>query len=504
MRIHPAAAGRVLRGGLPWLLVSALAMQAGLARAAEAVPTYTAVAGAPTLLLSGFDLAKLGYVTSEYFMSGTATAYRAAGTLGANGRWRVVPAGSAPFATRLVVVRPADAARFNGTVVVEWLNVTAGQDASPDWNAAHREMIRSGYAYVAVSAQKVGIDGGSVLGLMGVPLKKSNPTRYAALSHPGDAYSFDIYSQAGRLLRSASGAALLGGLKAQRYIAAGESQSAVFMTTYVNAVDPVAKVYDGFLIHSRFGSAAALDNPGVAGGQGVPKHVQLRADLRVPVLTLITETDLMGARLSGYYGARAPDTRLSRTWEVPGTAHADNYTFNVGMMDSGSAPLDKMAAGLEPMSNVLGMKMAKAINNAPQHHYVLQAALANLDRWLRTGRAPAKAALMQVKPGVKADDAPSFVADANGNTLGGVRTPWVDVPVARLSGIGNTGGPLAFLAGVCEPFDAATLARLYPGGKAEYLKKFSVALASAIDAGFILPADRWEILQLAALGYHGS
>ena len=87
---------------------------------------------------------------------------------------------------------------------------------------------------------------------------------------------------------------------------------------------------------------------------------------------------------------------------------------------------------------------------------------------------------------------------------GGVRTPWVDVPIARLSGIGNSGGPLAFLAGVTEPFDAETLDRLYSGGKSEYLKKFEASLDSAIKAGFILPADRKEILDLAALTYHGS
>jgi Alpha/beta hydrolase domain len=48
------------------------------------------------------------------------------------------------------------------------------------------------------------------------------------------------------------------------------------------------------------------------------------------------------------------------------------------------------------------------------------------------------------------------------------------------------GGPLGFLVGVCEPFDAATLARLYPGGKREYLNKFEASLSSAMAAGFIL------------------
>lgn len=71
-------------------------------------------------------------------------------------------------------------------------------------------------------------------------------------------------------------------------------------------------------------------------------------------------------------------------------------------------------------------------------------------------------------------------------------------------GVGNSGGQLGFLAGVCEPFDAATLDRLYTGGKSTYLKRFEASLASAIKAGFILPADRQEILSLAAIAYRGS
>ena len=103
-----------------------------------------------------------------------------------------------------------------------------------------------------------------------------------------------------------------------------------------------------------------------------------------------------------------------------------------------------------------------------------------------------------------ADKPPTLVLDSNGETEGGVRTAWVDVPTAKFSGVGNSGSPLAFLAGATEPFDAATLDRLYPGGKSEYLRKFEASLDSSIKAGFILPADRKEILDLAAIGYHGS
>jgi len=495
---------RTLSNYLPALGIAATLL--GAAGAQAEIPTVAAVPGTPVLLLSAFDLTPLGYSTEEFFLSGTASSYTLAGAPPQDGHWQATAGQTAPYVTRIVVVRPTDPHKFNGTVVVEWLNVSAGADSTPDWNAAHREILREGYAYIGVSAQKVGVEGGPNMGManaMAKPLKKADPERYGPLNHPGDAFSYDIYSQVGKLLRQPKASGLLGALAPKHILSVGESQSAVFLTTYVNAVDPLAKVYDGFLIHSRFGPPSRLDGASMMGsGASLPEPTRLRTDLRVPVITVITETDLIGGGLRGFYGARQPDFEHLRVWEIPGTSHADIYTFMAGFMDSGSTPLDKLAAAWQPTDKILGMQLAKPVNSAPQHHYVLEAALSSLDRWVKTGHAPSSAAPMKLT--TSADKPPTLVLDTNGETEGGVRTPWVDVPIAKLSGIGNSGGPLAGLAGVTEPFDTATLDRLYPGGKSEYLKKFQASLDSAIKEGFILPADRKEILDLAAIAYHGS
>ena len=123
---------------------------------------------------------------------------------------------------------------------------------------------------------------------------------------------------------------------------------------------------------------------------------------------------------------------------------------------------------------------------------------------MRTGKAPAKAPRMTTEAAAVAGQAPKLVLDANGNTKGGIRTPWVDAPTAKLSGSGNTGGPYGFLVGSTQPFDAATLTKLYPGGKADYLKAFDASLTSAVKGGFILPADAPEIRALAAAGWPGA
>jgi hypothetical protein len=274
-------------------------------------------------------------------------------------------------------------------------------------------------------------------------------------------------------------------------IAVGESQSAYYLTTYVTAVDPLAKVYDGFLIHSRFGNAAPLDANPSALFTGTAPVLRLRPDLRVPVITVITESDLLGfGPLKGYSEARQPDTDKLRVWEITGGAHADNYVFSVGFLDSGSLPVEKLAAAYAPSFEMFGRKLDQPMNFGPQHHYVVEGALRQLDRWIRTGEAAPKAPELKVTQ----DKPPKLATDPNGIAEGGLRTPWVDVPTAVLSGAGS-------MVGFGKPFDAATLERLYPGGKAEYLRKFGASLDSAIAHGFIVPEDKLEIMGLADFSF---
>lgn len=445
---------------------------------------HTVAPGKPLLLLGAFGLAEVGYRAEEFFVSGTAHSYAPAG-------------GTAGYTTRLVALTPADPALFNGTVLVEWLNVSGGIDAPAVWMMGHREILRSGYAYVAVSAQRVGVEGGASMLGIDMSLKTQDPARYAPLHHPGDEFAYDIFSHAGALVAK-SGDGVLGELRPERVIAVGESQSAMFLTTYVNAVDPLAKVYDGFLVHSRFGPAAPLDGSSIFDGASMTQAVAFRPDLRVPLMTVLTETDVFGAAREGYHPARRPDSQRLRVWEIPGAAHADNYTIQVAPIDSGSAPLADILAAYTPTNSLMGQELPYFINFGPQHHYVLQAALAALDTWLRSGESPASAPPLEAT----SDDPPRPVTDANGLARGGVRTPWVDTPIARTSGsVGSDSGPanlMAALFGSGEPFDTAALRRLYPGGEQDYLARFTAALDAAIGSGFILAADRAEILALAS------
>jgi Alpha/beta hydrolase domain len=420
------------------------------------------------------DLAANGYVEQELFASGRATAYQPSKPLQSDGTWSVKPQSSASYRTRFVVRRPQDPSRFNGTVLVEWLNVSGGVEAAADWAYLNPEIVRAGYAYVGVSAQAFGVNGGhALLGAPGVSvsggLVAGDPTRYGTLIHPGDQYSYDMFSQIGEALRGSRQPSALGSLRPKRVVAIGESQSAFFLTTYINAVQPMQQVYDGFFVHSRSGGGAALSGQPIA-SSSVPMGVKIRGDLGVPVFMFETETDV--GPLLNYGPARQPDTDRIRTWEVAGTAHADAYLVG-------------------NYAGALGCNFT--VNEGPQH-VVVQAALASLHEWLEHGTPPARAARLQLST----TDPPVIARDSLGNAVGGVRTPAVDVPVAALSGIAPAGASiLCSLFGSTTPFDGSTLTRLHHD-KSGYLTAYQASLGKAIAARFLLSADRETLLEQAS------
>lgn len=462
--------------------------------------TFEVMPGVAPDVMRDYDLAALGYEETEYRVEGTACSYELVGERGADGRWATEPGALAPFRTRIVVRRPVDPARFSGTAVVEWHNVSGGIDAAPDWGFFHRHLAAQGHAWVGVSAQKVGIDGGGFV--EGIHLKVLAPDRYAELEHPGDAWAFDLFSQVGELLRLPPDENPLRGLTAERLLAAGESQSAACLVTYVNAIDAHAQVFDGFFVHGRPGTAVAIDGVFIPTARVgfeettraiASKGERIRDDVRVPVLVLQSETDVI---MLGGGRAEQPDSERVRVWELAGAAHADTYTISGCRHDDGTLSGARLAELLRPTTNLLIGQTQTPINAGPQQHYVAQAALAHLERWARDGAAPPRAPRLAVDA-----DLSGFQLDERGNVRGGIRTPWVDVPVAVLSGLGQVGEVFVVLFGQTLPFDVDTLAGLYPGGAAEYLERFEASLDATIEAGFLLAEDRTEILEVAASSF---
>ncbi len=424
------------------------------------------------------DFAKIGYEQHEYAAAGAASSYRATGALSGDGRWHFTTDTTAPYRTRVIVRRPSDPKKFSGTVIVEWLNVSGGLDADPDWASLHEEIVRAGDVWVGVSAQTIGVMGGPVLVKVDVPgagavagkgLRAIDPARYGSLAHPGDGYAFDIFTQVARAVRAGTA---LGGLQPQRVIAAGESQSAFALVTYYDGVQPLSRVFDGFFVHSRGASpmplVAAGKSADIAGSIGGGATI-FRTDQDAPVMDIQTETDV--ASILNSLAARQPDSKTFRLWEVAGTAHADAHLLGAAAQY---------------------INCGAPINDGPMH-FVAKAALRALTTWLTKGTAPPVAPRLEVTAG----KSPDTRRNADGIALGGIRTPPVDVPVEVLSGDpGPNASVICLLLGSAKPLPAARLAQLYPS-RAVYLERFGAAADSAIKAGFVLPEDRAALVATA-------
>ena len=442
---------------------------------------------APHIAMPPELAAEHDYIEAEYLISGEATSYREAGEWGTDGRWEIEEDETAPFTTRLLVRRPASPDAFDGTVVVEWLNVSSGQDVDVVFGHGYDELLSSGSAWVGVSAQAKGVDGtGAIIdvpGVPAVPLTEWDPERYGDLVHPGDQFSYDLFSQAAAALLAPDGADPLDGLVPQRLIGVGESQGAARLVTYVNAVQPTLGLYDGFLIHSR-GNGGSILAPDPA---PQPPYAWIRDDLDVPVLQFETESDLFGI---AFVQARQPDTERLRTWEVAGTAHLDASMVAYRAWAAGAVGADADAAG-----SAIEARCGR-INEGPQSQ-VLRKALSSLRTWVATGEAPATSPQIEIADG-------DISRDELGIALGGIRTPPVDAPVVVLRGDNaGEGGYACALFGSTLPLDAAAIASRFPT-QADFVEAVTRSARAAEEAGFLLPGDAEGFITEAEASTLGS
>jgi hypothetical protein len=392
-----------------------------------------------------------------------------------SGQWCAVSHQPAPYRTRMVVVRPESAAQFSGTVVVNWQNVTRGFEmGSPP-----QDLAELGLAWVGVSAQRVGHCG--FPGAESVALKAWDPERYGALLHPGDRYSFDVFTQAARMVgpdRSGliEGPDPMDGLPVSRMLATGTSQSALHLRSYANAVQPACKVFDGFFLTLDIGSGAMLDSTGSPSNTPlrIPSvQVRIRDDLGVPVMVVNSESEV-----SRYHSVRQPETGSFCLWEIAGSAHISRTPTEA---DAIARQLQDV--GIDPsMGLVRDLGEANVVPLGP----VVRAALRRALFWLQSGIRPPSQALVEVVPG----DPPVIRRDEHGIAIGGVRLPDVEAPLAEHCGIRSEEHEvLKRITGFSKPFPAAKLADMY-SGLDDYMNRYSEALDAAIGAGILLEEER--------------
>jgi hypothetical protein len=439
---------------------------------ALAPPAHAATVPSPTLSVppagvhgypmwdSYYDLASFGYEEQELFVSGTA---------------QTAAAVTAPYTTRIIVTRPTDPAKFNGTVLLDWVNVTAQFENAVDTMLTRQMLMREGFAYVHVSAQAAG------LCCFALTPEVWDPARYGALNHPGDEYAFDMFTQVAQAFKAPQGIDPMGALGASsvhRVLAAGQSQSANELADYVKTWLPAhpeaVGVIDGILVHGN-----------------VPGEKSFVTGSPIPVLHLLSDFEAQDDGVDP--AAVDPNYRL---WEIAGASHSDFFIGYQSVFGHGPRVLtgaDKQtAAQFDDLMTAAGnygevihplLATCTLAGATLPMHYADSAAIHQLNAWVATGTAPPNGPRFAFANG-------TLAADQYGNTLGGIRMPPIDVPVARYV------STVCQLGGITLPFTDSEIQGLYKT-HAAYYALMKTRTDQAVADGWLLPPDAVDLMHRA-------
>lgn len=433
------------------------------------------------------DVASFGYEEVEYILEGSAKCYRDVGESQSrrDGHWQAEETGSVAFKTRFIVYRPKDPAKFNGTVILTWNNVTAGYDL---FGAESLEILEGGYGLVCLTTQKAGIEG---LSPVNQGLLNWDPERYQGLSIPTDDCSYDVFTQAAiavgpdRSGHQTNGVDPMGGLNVQRVVAYGASQSAGRLATYINAIQPLTHALDGFILAIYFGRGTPLEVGDVVVNINAPDatapkdrlmgHNLIRDDLGVPIFVVNSELEAMSC-----FGVRQADTDTFRYWESAGTCHV-------------SQQVQVIRQAMQARDQIKGRAQPEGINGIPMG-LLYDAVFFHMHRWL------AEQIMPPIQPKLDFTDDGEIIRDQNGLALGGIRLPQVEVPLATNSAIPKTEGIFAFLDGSSHPFEASKVHAMYQD-KASFLRQFEAAALKAVEQQVLCPRDVKPLVDEAAASW---
>jgi len=442
--------------------------------------------GACNRLVEPMDLSEYGYVEEEYIIKGYANVYE----WPVGQRFPTVRTPHAPYASRMLVRKPADPEQFSGIVVVELLNWASKYDRTiPGWGHCFEYYLSRGIAWIGLTVRDVSIEA----------LKRFDSVRYQQLSFANPlppekrgkpSYSYgknyledcenglcwDMISQVGALIKSFEPENPFRGYYVDKIMATGATGGD--LSLYVCAIHPLhclndeKPVYDGFLIYMT----------GAPGGinQETPKLTELDERCKfyseVPLIHVLTTGDILGggwhpdwAYMQRRPDADEPDKKL-RLYEIAGCGVRAGY-------DKKRAPCpEDVARSKTPWRESVNYEYEYPVR------YVLRAATENLILWMKEGIAPPVAPKINTE-GEYPDT--RFVLDEVGNPTGGLRLPYVDAPLYLYDPEGGA-----------KRLKDEVIKSLYKD-KNDYIEKVTKSTVRALVNRWILEEDAVKILMEA-------
>ncbi len=391
------------------------------------------------------------------------------------------------YTTTLFVRRPRDRQHFSGTVIAEPLHAMG---ASPVWMYTSAEIMRSGHVSAVIASQKTALD---------THVKPFNPQRYESLRIDADppspdAPKLDVFNlpvrdpaqmaaftaemqrqnQASNTILAQVGAAIeasagpFEGWPIAHVILSGHSQTGGVVTNYIRNAHSSQLLGDGSSVFQGYFPAGSPGEPFPA--------------CDVPILQLLSEGDISDPNRPGREGRkyRRPDSDEPgdhyRLYELAGVAHMGTRypPYNDPKMwqqapTAGAVPTDAQMSSL-PHNELFDMGL---------HHLV---------DWVANGVAPPTADRIEVGPDG------FFAKDEYGNSLGGIRCVYLDVPTTRYfaNPRNEDGTPAMGVVGYEEPFDQDKLRLLYRD-HFDYVERFNRRLDELISQGWFLAEDASEL-----------
>jgi hypothetical protein len=362
----------------------------------------------------GVDLVAHGYIEQEYLLHGHA------GVWSWDKRLRPCCTEERPFTTRVLVRRPVDPTRFSGAVQLEPHH--PDDDRALTWAMIAPWIVRSRHAHVGVTQDQATAD--DLIGF--------DPERYGSLhiSHPNQRWE----------IVALVAAAIVEGVipdfvefAVQRTVMSGWSMTGTFCRTFLGErfhdrcrIDDRPAV-SGYVICISSGGAGRAGYPSLREGTALALEDSRRriGAHGVPVVELLSEGEAETHRAVLRADADGPED-LYRLYEVAGTGH-----ITTGVPSVGTNRLQLEQRGWPAP--------AREINERPSDarmDLVARAVFEAIDHWIADRSPPPRALRFDYAdpasgaPRGLFPEALPLVRNADGNVLGGVRTPWVEVPTA--------------------------------------------------------------------------
>lgn len=353
-----------------------------------------------------------------------------------------------PYKTRIVIRKPADNSKFSGLILAESMHPSGNP-----W------MFHFTHVY-SMSSGHIGVE---VLTTDPQGIIERNPERYKDL-RVGSGQTNEILAQVGALLKSNHSDNPLNGLPIRKMVLAGSSASAAVVVAYM-AVHPIYRladmkpIYDGFFPTSNNSNIPSVDVPTI--------QVPTMREVFQGNGTTRLDSDMAGSQL--------------RVYEFAGMAHIDSRDAAAYYPDPCKYPISRF-----PMA----VYMSVALNH--------------LVAWVEKGIPPPHGDRYYVDYNTE-NDGSVLALDEYGNVKGGIRNPYVDVPVKSYR-VPNAGAeppiknPHPFIAArgeaaqnqLCQlanyevPLTGDQLKKLY-GNKKDYQAKVKERYDELVRQGWALP-----------------